>query len=987
MKKRIFAAAFAALLLTQPVFTAHALTDNSILVDPVANTYMGSADGPTLIRNVSFSDVAAGHWAKEPITRAGALGLIRGDGGAFRPDGTVSNEEALAILVRFLGREQAALDAGVTLQDTYPEGTNSRALWSLGYLQVAQNRGLITADEFADADTPDQSALNPQRSFMRQYPATRERVAQWVSLALTDANSSYTPPTEYVRVKNFTDWAQIDVTRIRHVEGLVVNNIMQGTSATAFSPKGNITRAQFAQVLRNIDDIYYNVKNWEKKNGTVAALVDNRAVTTGSGTITRSVYIRTADGKADVIKLEIDQNTLNTLTYDAVVCGGTVAGLSSLAEGDEIEYIVDKEADAAGQKRVRYVWKRAGYTESKVTGKLDSVDTDKNQITITDDAGRKTTYTLAQGLLHTDGGVTSLVLDGITPQDVKKLQYGSSFELTISNNIVKMVKFVGTEVLENEIGGVVVENNVALGYITIFASDRTIVSKQYFESDMRVKKVEYYQKSDEFGYIAQMFPSFRYNPVETTIDKIEPGDVVFLRLDKNDPNVITDISASTNYVARYGRIVRIDTSAPVNAVLLESENKQTAWYDLVDGIAITKEGRMTNAYNLQTGDWVRLLLNQAIMEPGYYIESVKAMVIEGDAHYITKLVKGQLGGLDEIQARVSLSNYQELTKTGWTNYQELARLDISGRDTEIYMDGNRISLEYALAFLKRGGAEAYVALENNFGGERVRKITFRAGRDDALKPDTVANTTGNAFLLSNGFDNIYHDAGTIVVRNGRLVDGGAIMVPDYAQVAVNGENRAAVVSIEEGPDVSAPLIVRGRIQSVDQGKSFTVSSFSALSGTSWSPTPIQRVFTVDYNTKFYTSGGWADINTLIGYGADSAVNRVYTVLTDGSRAEWVFEMPYVTRAVRGTVYENDGTTIRLRNASTYNSSTGRWTQLGTAVTLDVTIPENGALIKSNKVADIRDVRAGDQLRVMTDTLPADPATGTAVTGYLTFVEY
>ena len=93
------------------------------------------------------------------------------------------------------------------------------------------------------------------------------------------------------------------------------------------------------------------------------------------------------------------------------------------------------------------------------------------------------------------------------------------------------------------------------------------------------------------------------------------------------------------------------------------------------------------------------------------------------------------------------------------------------------------------------------------------------------------------------------DGGTIIRRHGRLVDPQNIMVPDYAQVVLNGENQVAVLDIKEEPTTGGIQILRGRIAKIAQGQSFKFN-LAALQGNSWSYYPIPRVFSIDYKTYF-----------------------------------------------------------------------------------------------------------------------------------------
>lgn len=75
-----------------------------------------------------FSDVLSTHWANSFIIKASSLGVIGGyEDGTFRPDETVTYAQALTMVVRAMGLEDRALEAG-----GYPDG----------YIKIANENGL-----------------------------------------------------------------------------------------------------------------------------------------------------------------------------------------------------------------------------------------------------------------------------------------------------------------------------------------------------------------------------------------------------------------------------------------------------------------------------------------------------------------------------------------------------------------------------------------------------------------------------------------------------------------------------------------------------------------------------------------------------------------------------------------------------------------------------------------------------------------------------
>ncbi len=958
------------------VFPTFALTDEKILTDPITNMYTGRTEAQTIIKNINFKDVPATFWAREAITRSGALNMVKGFNNNYNPSGTVSKEEAIAFLMRGVGLEIASQQAGITAMAAAPGQTGLQNIWSLGYLNMASQIGVITPAEYTEALTA--TPVN----FIRTAPATREEVADWLVKAITykDPQSFISSETQQ-KVYTFTDWKQIDVTKVSAVESISTNKIMTGTNGL-FKPKGNISRAEMAQVLKNMDSIYFKAMGIEKKIGTVGVLKDAQQNQTGSASAWRNIYIRTDAGTIDAIQYELQSSSSpQAKNKDAVVYlngAGTIGGLNLLEEGQQIEYLVDTATST-----VLYVQMVKGVSEYTLQRLLYSFDITDGQIITKDDTGKQFTYPVVKGLYGTNGTKSYLVIDQ-KDRDMKSLPIGSRVELTILNDVVKEIKFIGQKEIYPEIRGIVVENNSELGYITIIDNTGAEVTKKYYSDDMVVEKQPYYTEQDDIGYLNQMFPHFQYDPRSTVISEVEPGDIVFILPDSEDPEAITSISASTNYIMKYGKIKQFKANGNEGQVLIEYEDKSTAWFDVPDGIFVSEDGKPKKVSDIQAGDWAKLLVNQAIIEPGHVMQSVKEITLEGSEHFISNIVKGQLNSINPIQNQLILQNVQTLSKTGWSNYTQLKQFSLSGKDVEYYYQGKRISLDYANKFLKRSDGDVYVGLENSYATERVKIVTFRQGRDELLPSDTVLDANGSgAFSIITNSGDIKTDQGTIVRRYGRLVDGNSIMPSDYARVALNGENNAAVVDITDMPDISGVVISRGRIATINDDTSFKIQSMATLAGTSWAFSPIQREFTIDYDTKYLDSTGLTDPKKFITYTTDTKVDKVYNIVVDGTKATYVVDSPYTTKSVKGTIYDITDTTVSIKDAYVYNETTGKWTLVSnTNSTLVITVPTNSIIVKNNKVVTTSGLVKGDSIRVMTDKLDAKVLPATNITGYI-----
>ncbi|HHW06932.1 MAG TPA: S-layer homology domain-containing protein [Clostridia bacterium] len=210
-------------------------------------TYEESPYADTIYRTAAFSDIQ-GHWARVPIYRMAAQGVLKGDGqGKFRPEGTLTREEALALVLRIAGLEADAQVAAEVLAQNprgrRPQTTSNPAtaeqFWADGYIQVAANRGIITPAEQADL-------LNN-----RNRPAQRQEVAAWLSRAL-ELPAVYGINMQLVY--SFSDWRDFNPELLSAIEPVLQRKLMGGDPGGTFRPKGTIKRGEMASVLSRVNE-------------------------------------------------------------------------------------------------------------------------------------------------------------------------------------------------------------------------------------------------------------------------------------------------------------------------------------------------------------------------------------------------------------------------------------------------------------------------------------------------------------------------------------------------------------------------------------------------------------------------------------------------------------------------------------------------------------------------------------------------------------
>ena len=967
-----------------------AMTEATIFSDPVENTYIGRAQATDTILNLQFTDLPEDDSQRESIIRIGALDIVKGYDQMFDPQGEVSIEEALAFVIRTIGGEEAAKTAAVTASALAPPDSPLRTHWALGYLNVSMQLGLIGVADYTDALRVNQEQLNPDMDFVREFPATRQQFADWLVRGLETINAEiFNDGVPMQTLYTFADYEEVNLMAVRAMEALTKNRILANDGTGYLRPQAPITRAEVVQTIKNLDGIFYEINGLEKKAGTIGGIRDAQSNSTGTAAVARNMYVRLASGGVDILQYRLESTTSPQLgETDAVVFkDGEANSLVALREGDELEYLVRTATNEIiyAQVTSKQVNRRT------VQGILQAVDVEQGIITINDNIemdAKSYTYPMVGGLYGTDSDGNANIIIDERRHLLRNIPIGSILQITLENDVATDLNYIGEPEAYAEMRGIIVENNPNYGFLTFFDNNGNLVTKNYYENDILVEKQHHYLTDDEVGYLNQVFDLFTYDPRTSTISQVEPGDIVFMRFDPQDPNTIVAISAGTDYVVRYGKIMQFNTSNGVSTMLVEYENGRTSWFDVANEIFMSKAGRPIEPADIVVGDWARLLVNQAIVGPGHVLESVKEISIENSGHMITDIIKGQLAGINSIQNILQIQNAQSLTHNGWANHTNVSEFSLKGRDIELFHNGRQISLDYADRYLKRSNGEVYVALENNFTGDQVRKVTFRDGRDELIRSDSVLDSDGNGnFTVLNVPGTISTDSGTIVRRLGRLVDGRNIASSDYAAVSLNGGNNAAIVDINQAPDSSGVMIVRGRILSVDEGRTFDVQSMSTLTGVEWMYSPIQREFTIDYNTMFMTANGIVNRDTFIDYTELSVANRVYNIITDGSRASHVIDSPFANQAIRGTVYGVEGAGVLLKDTQVYDDETGQWSLISNVNSASVVVlPLNSIVVESNSVIRPINLKIGQQVRIMTNQLPEEITGGMVVVGHIAIVE-
>ncbi len=185
---------------------------------------------------VKFEDVASDFWASKEISWAFERGLMIGTSATtFNPNGKTQRGQMVTILYRYAGTptvEQVSVYSDVTSTDWYSDAT----IWAF------QNR--IMEESRLESNTMDAGE-----------PISRAEFCTML-LMFSINSGTYVAPSTFAP---FTDTDDVSDTMSWAIEWAYCHGIVNGTSATTFSPHDTLTRAAAAAML-------YRYENYVNSN-------------------------------------------------------------------------------------------------------------------------------------------------------------------------------------------------------------------------------------------------------------------------------------------------------------------------------------------------------------------------------------------------------------------------------------------------------------------------------------------------------------------------------------------------------------------------------------------------------------------------------------------------------------------------------------------------------------------------------------------------
>ena len=185
-----------------------------------------------------FTDIK-GHWAEKDIEFVAGQGIIKGVSATeFAPEKKISRAEFLALIIR-------AMDEGETkYQGAYADVKATD--WYAGVVQTGKNIGIIPEE------------MTPGNEFSPTAPINREEMTALIIHAYSLKVGERITKAD---ISVFTDKDEISTWARGYVSGAYGLAVVKGVTEDTFSPKGNVTRAQAATIIKRFMEFKKPIKS------------------------------------------------------------------------------------------------------------------------------------------------------------------------------------------------------------------------------------------------------------------------------------------------------------------------------------------------------------------------------------------------------------------------------------------------------------------------------------------------------------------------------------------------------------------------------------------------------------------------------------------------------------------------------------------------------------------------------------------------------
>lgn len=421
-----------------------------------------------------------------------------------------------------------------------------------------------------------------------------------------------------------------------------------------------------------------------------------------------------------------------------------------------------------------------------------------------------------------------------------------------------------------------------------------------------------------------------------------------------------------NSKQKAGLVTKIDPNGMFIQVKLDNSTQSTTFY-INKNTRIVKGSDPTDLSSLYEGDRVVLKFSS----PNTSV--VSEMEIATGGLIVKNIYRGNINAVNEIANSITLKNAQKFENWtfGTSKSNDLTMFNFE-TNTPIYAGTQKISKGDLKSYRNN---VAYLVTIEKFGKEVVERIVVNSNFERTYyEPMTAANPTYRFINLESNGRVYFHD-GTILIRNGRLIDpatlttnsGTAFVVTDglttnhYAQI-INISNDSFT-----SPNLANHQLYFGKLTFVD-GYKIEVDDVLKVEQNYWKSTNTQ-VFSISNDTNAVVNNYGRTIELIPNMDLAAYEKRYgYFYVKDGHVSAIHLLQPFesmASKVLSGRINGIDSVypaSINVRNVSQWYN--GSWIEANQITNMNI---DEALIIKNGQVIEPSDLRIEDRVVIFTDS--------------------
>lgn len=429
---------------------------------------------------------------------------------------------------------------------------------------------------------------------------------------------------------------------------------------------------------------------------------------------------------------------------------------------------------------------------------------------------------------------------------------------------------------------------------------------------------------------------------------------------------------------RNGVVQKIDR----DKLILKLPTGESVSYFVSPATIALRKGQTVPLSVLYEGDRVRLFFDSVDTSV------ISRIHIQGESVTVKELYKGKLGVVDYVRDEITFYDLRKFVNGKWETSKGSITLPYSD-ELKVYSGGYTIPY-YNLKYYR--GKEVYMAIKDFFGTERIEKMVVKS-QYETVYNDKIKEISwfSEALELSNN-KNISFNEGTIIVKNGRLVDQYSINSGSDAFIAADGRNTGLVADVVyiynediNNSNIGQNLVYAGRLDEIVQG-SVVLRDYFLLDMNDWVSFGDEKELYYDSDTEIidmetgkrvseeeFLTGHYA-VDEDSKYVKDNRLKDWFAyIYADGDRISSIAMQKNVDSLLRqrisngivASAYEDPliGWTVSLMNGAEWSRRNEKWMVRSEPARVNI---EKALIIKDGRIISGEELMTGDRLYVVRD---------------------